>query len=227
MTGPPAEESGPPEGAGLCAGVDEAGKGPVLGSMFAAAVRADPATLPAGVGDSKQIAPARRETLAATIRDRANAVAVSEIPVERIDDPRTDMNTLTVAAHAEALTAVARDGLTTYLDAGDTNAVRFERRVGDRLAVDLDLRAEHGADEHYRIVGAASILAKVARDAHVETLTDRFGDVGSGYPSDPMTREFLETYVCEHGELPACARETWQTSRDVRAAREQADLGDF
>ncbi|ERJ05881.1 Ribonuclease HII protein [Halorhabdus tiamatea SARL4B] len=212
---------------GLRAGVDEAGKGPVLGSMFAACIVADPADLPDDVDDSKDLAPERREELAVVIRDRADAVAVSEIPVARIDDPETDMNTLTVAAHAEALEPVASDGLATYLDAGDTNAVRFERRVADRVEADLDLRAEHGADAAYPIVGAASIVAKVERDAHVAALAAEYGDLGSGYPGDSTTRAFLERYIEEHGELPACARESWQTSRDVRNAAGQAALDDF
>ena len=208
-------------------GVDEAGKGPVLGSMFVAAVRADPAALPDGVGDSKGIAPARRRELDEVIREAAEAVAVVEISVERIDDPDTDMNELTVDGHGEALSRVVEAGLSGYADAGDTNAVRFERRVADRLDPAVDLRAEHGADESYPIVGAASILAKVARERHVEELAAAYGPVGSGYPSDPTTRDFLESFVAEEGELPACARESWQTSRDVLSARDQASLSDF
>ncbi|WP_181684987.1 ribonuclease HII [Halorhabdus salina] len=211
----------------LRAGVDEAGKGPVLGSMFSACVVADPADLPEDVDDSKALSAARREELAATIHDRAHAVAVSEITVERIDDPETDMNTLTVAAHAEALSPVASDDLDTYLDAGDTNAVRFERRVADRIEADLDLRAEHGADENHPIVGAASIIAKVERDAHVADLADEYGAVGSGYPGDETTRAFLESYVDTNGHLPDCARECWQTCRDVLIQADQAALDDF
>jgi len=206
-------------------GVDEAGKGPVLGSMFAAAVRADPETLPNGVGDSKGIPAQRRERLATEVRAVADAVAVAEVTVERIDDPDTEMNGLTVTGHAEALAAAAAPGDEALVDAGDTNAVRFERRVGERAPPAV--RAEHGADEAHAIVGAASILAKSAREAHVADLAAEYGDVGSGYPSDPTTREFLRAYVDEHGVLPACARETWQTSRDVLAARDQASLGEF
>ncbi|MEF8783214.1 MAG: ribonuclease HII [Haloarculaceae archaeon] len=208
-------------------GVDEAGKGPVLGSMFTAAVRADPGALPAGVGDSKSIAAGRREELAAAIRDVADAVAVAEITVERIDDPETDMNALTVAAHAEALAAAAVEGDGAYVDASDTNAVRFERNVATETPVAIDVRGEHGADETYPIVGAASIVAKVEREAHVELLSAEYGEVGSGYPGDPVTRTFLREYVAEHGCLPACARESWQTSRDVLAATKQSSLGDF
>ncbi|MFW5973926.1 MAG: ribonuclease HII [Natrialbaceae archaeon] len=208
-------------------GVDEAGKGPVLGSMFVAAVRADPAALPDDVGDSKGIPSARRQELDGAIREAAEAVEVVEITVERIDDPETDMNELTVAGHGEALAGVVEAELSGYADAGDTNAVRFERRVSERLDTAVDLRAEHGADESYPIVGAASILAKVARERHVEALAAEYGPVGSGYPSDPETRDFLESFVAEHGELPACARESWQTSRDVLNARDQASLSDF
>ncbi|MFB6151092.1 MAG: ribonuclease HII [Haloarculaceae archaeon] len=226
-------------------GVDEAGKGPVLGSMFAAAVVADPGALPADVGDSKAVAPERREELAAAIRDVADAVGLAEIPVERIDDEETDMNSLTVAAHAEALDDAlddldvrgehppATDGadgdavLSGYVDAGDTNAVRFERRVADAASADLDVRGEHAADETYAVVGAASIVAKVERDAHVAALAEEYGDLGSGYPSDPSTREFLEAYVAEHDGLPPCARSSWKTSRDVLAAADQSSLGEF
>jgi ribonuclease HII len=207
-------------------GVDEAGKGPVLGSMFAAAVVADPADLPEGVADSKRLTPDQRERLAAAIRDVAE-VGVAEIPVERIDDPETNMNALTVQAQVDALADVAADGLAGYVDAGDVNEARFGHRVADGLEAELDVTAEHGADDEYAIVEAASIVAKVARDSHVDALSDSYGDVGSGYPSDPTTQEFLEDYVQTHGALPDCARESWQTSQDALAAAEQSGLGDF
>jgi ribonuclease HII len=195
--------------------------------MFAAAVRADPSVLPDDVGDSKDIAPERREELAVAIHDAADAVAVAEIPVDRIDADDTDMNALTVAAHVEALTGVAQDGDEGYVDAGDTNAVRFERNVSNGVPADVDLRAEHGADATYPIVGAASIIAKVRRDAHVASLTAEYGDVGSGYPSDPTTREFLRAFVADNDALPDCARASWQTSQDALAAAEQSSLADF
>ncbi|GAA0298544.1 ribonuclease HII [Halarchaeum salinum] len=207
-------------------GVDEAGKGPVLGSMFAAAVVCDPDELPDGVGDSKRVSPARRETLDAAIREVAD-VGVAEITVSEIDDPGTDMNTLTVAAHARALASVDIDGLHGIVDGGDVDAERFGRRVASRLDADVDLVAEHGADETHAIVGAASIVAKVARDNHVAALADEYGDVGSGYPGDTATREFLRAYVREHGSLPGCARESWATCDDVLAAAAQSALDDF
>ncbi|WP_299265442.1 ribonuclease HII [Halorientalis sp.] len=211
-------------------GVDEAGKGPVLGSMFAAAVRADPTVLPTGIDDSKNLAPARREGLADQLRadDRVD-IAVAEVPPARVDDPETDMNTLTVAAQAEALSGVVCDGDAGVVDAGDTDATRFGRRVADRIEGDLSITAEHGADEAYPLVGAASVLAKVRRDAHVTTLSAEYPEteVGSGYPSDPTTRAFLREYVAEHGDIPPCARRSWSTSQEVLAAAEQSALSEF
>ncbi len=207
-------------------GVDEAGKGPVLGSMFAAAVAGDPADLPDGVADSKRLVPERREHLDEAIRARCT-VGVAEIPVARIDDAETDMNGLTVAAQAEALAQVASDGLAGYVDAGDVNEDRFGRRVADAVPADVRVTAEHGADDEYDLVAAASIVAKVARDSHVADLAAVHGDVGSGYPSDPATRDFLLEYVREQGCLPDCARESWQTSRDALAAAEQSGLDEF
>ena len=217
-------------------GTDEAGKGPVLGSMFAAAVMADPRQLPEDVADSKALTAPRREGLAVTIRERAVATAVVEVPVARVDDPDTDMNGLTVAAHADALAditanpeekATSNSEVTVYLDAADTNTVRFERRVKDRLDSPPELRAEHRADESHAVVSAASILAKVNRDAHVANLAAEYGDVGSGYPGDPTTREFLRRFIDEYDRLPDCARASWQTSQDLLAERGQAVLSEF
>jgi ribonuclease HII len=208
-------------------GVDEAGKGPVIGSMFAAAVRGPAHELPSGIDDSKRLTPERREELDRAIRAAERVrVGVAEIPVSRIDGEE-DMNTLTVAAQAEALAQVAADGDGGVLDAGDTSAERFAQRVRERLSVEVELRAEHRADETYLLVGAASIVAKVARDSHVESLVAEYGPVGSGYPSDPVTRSFLSDYVAEHGDLPACARRSWSTCADVLAAAEQSSLGEF
>ncbi len=214
----------------ISVGSDEAGKGPVLGPMVAAAVRVDPDGLPPTVDDSKRLTPTRREELAAEVRAVADGVGVGVVSTERIDAPETDMNGLTVDAHVEAIAAVARDGDPVSTDAGDVSEERFARRVADGVGergVSVDVEAEHGADERYPVVAAASIVAKVERDRLVDDLRATYGDVGSGYPSDPTTRAFLREYVREHGTLPACARASWKTCDDVLAAAEQSALDDF
>jgi len=113
------------------------------------------------------------------------------------------------------------------VDACDTDAERFGRRVREATTAAVEITAEHGADEEYDLVGAASVVAKVARDTHIDDLADEYGSVGSGYPSDPTTREFLAEHVREHGDLPPFARRSWKTSREALAAAEQSALAEF
>ena len=219
-------------------GVDEAGKGPVLGPMVAAAVRVDDRDLPDGIDDSKQLTATRQESIAAELRESpVTDVGLGVVTTDEIDDPETDMNSLTVAAQVRALGDVATDGDHVLVDAGDVSESRFARRVQEGVAdagtdteggVTIDVTAEHGADEASRLVGAASIIAKVERDSRIDAIGENYDpDIGSGYPSDPTTREFLAKYVDRHGELPACARASWATCEDVVTAAEQSNLAEF
>lgn len=217
-------------------GADEAGKGPVLGPMIAGAVRADPDAIPQTVADSKRLTADRREKLAAEMAaDDRIETATAAITTDRIDDPETDMNSLTVAGQVEALATLASEADDVVVDAGDVSESRFGRRVTDGITTAngwdgdrFDVTAEHGADDEYAIVAAASIVAKVERDrqmAEIDSVHDRA--VGSGYPSDETTRNFLAAYVAEHGTLPDCTRRSWSTAEDVLTAQEQAGFDDF
>jgi ribonuclease HII len=233
-------------------GVDEAGKGPALGPMIAAAVVADPASLPADADDSKRVAPARREAMTAALRaDEAVAVGVGRVDPAEIDRPDTDMNTLTVRGQARAVRAALADRgealaapVRVVADAGDTSEERFAERLArfvaeggeadsaagaDRVP-SLDVTAAHGADGDDPVVGAASVVAKTVRDAamaEIDAAYPAYDDLGSGYPSDPATRSFLAAYVGDHGRLPDCARESWSTCEDALAAAEQSALDEF
>ncbi len=235
-------------------GVDEAGKGPVLGPMVAAAVRVDDgvrsdtdvrgddgghagddAALPDGLADSKRLSADRRESLAARLRKSETIeTAVGVVTTDEIDDPETDMNRLTVTAQVRALVGVLRAGDRVVVDAGDVSESRFARRIEDGLVArgvtPADVTAEHGADDRFPLVSAASIVAKVERDRRIALLADQYteyGPLGSGYPSDRTTRAFLAEYVATTGELPACARRSWSTCADVLAAFEQSSLDSF
>jgi ribonuclease HII len=205
-------------------GVDEAGKGSVLGPMVVAAVGCqaveDLATLP--IRDSKVLRPKQREALYEVLV-REFAVSVVSLDAAGIDEARSrmSMNDCVARLHARAIAGLRP--ASAYVDACDVNAERYGRRVAGFLDFPCEIVAEHRADARYKIVGAASVVAKVSRDRAIQELGVEYGEIGSGYPSDPTTMAFLKDYVREHGDPPACARTTWKTVTDLY----QRTIADF
>ncbi|WP_415487178.1 ribonuclease HII [Candidatus Hikarchaeum yamanae] len=210
-------------------GVDEAGKGPVIGSMFVVAARVQSEEdLPDDVVDSKKITARRREEIADKLVEvESFSMSAQEVTIEEIDRPDSNMNILTAEAHARAISEIAENGDYIYVDAADVNPERFARRVLDGLNVEVQIISEHRADQKYPIVSAASILAKVARDSHVSDLARTYEDIGSGYPSDSRTIDFLERYILENGTLPNCARKSWKTSKDIMGRNAQKSIEEW
>ncbi len=203
-------------------GADEAGKGPVIGSMFVAGVVIDEDRLfdlaALGVKDSKLLTPQRREYLAAKIETIARDRYVLEVRPEVIDELRQimTMNEIMVKSFSKVVEKLSADRA--ILDAADVNPERFARRVKEGSGTGMEVIAEHRADKNHSVVAAASILAKVSRDRSVRELERTLGlDIGSGYPSDPATIRFLENWVKEHGDLPPFARRSWKTAERIKA----------
>ncbi|HJJ54675.1 MAG TPA: ribonuclease HII [Methanocorpusculum sp.] len=207
-------------------GIDEAGKGPVLGPMVAAGVVVESLDDLNGLGikDSKQLTPKKREELFEVIIDSYPYHVVVKSPQE-IDARPGTMNAFTVSCHAEVLRNLAPDKV--ILDACDVNAERFGINVVSASGISCEVVSKHKADANYTVVGAASIVAKVTRDRIIETLREEFGTIGSGYPSDEVTIQFLKTYVGTYGTAPSCARRTWQTTIDILNASRQKSLDSF
>lgn len=211
-------------------GVDEAGRGPVLGSMFVAAVHVPEGDhLPDGVTDSKAVSADRRGAFVEEIRANDEITThVVEVSAAEIDREAGSLNQLTARAQAAAIEVVlgTANGQAPIclVDACDVDADRFGRWVAAQLPDGVTVRAEHGGDEVHRIVGAASLVAKAEREAHVDRLATEYGPIGSGYPSDPTTTAFLEEYVAEHGRIPDCARRSWKTCAKLRTPGRQGTL---
>ncbi|MFW5929223.1 MAG: ribonuclease HII [Halobacteriota archaeon] len=209
-------------------GVDEAGKGPVLGSMYVVAAYVPDS--PAGLRDSKRLSPERRRELASTLRsDEDNEFEVVEVSADEVDayvdGDGTTMNDLVVDAHASALQGLDVPDVA-VVDASDTSESRFQEMVSRR--VENDVVAEHGADDLHAAVAAASVVAKVERDRHVDEIGERYDvDVGSGYPGDSRTLGFLKDYLVENGSLPSEVRCSWDTCRRLEAEVSQAGFDDF
>ncbi|MCP1714729.1 ribonuclease HII [Methanocalculus alkaliphilus] len=212
----------------MICGVDEAGKGAVLGPMVVAAICvSDLASIGnSGIRDSKSLSPRQRELLFDDLVSSYPYYVVSYLP-SAIDAALagTTINHLIVEADAACITALSPE--IAYLDACDVNAGRFGENVSRSLPFSCTVIAEHKADHSYTVVGAASIIAKVTRDRAVEALKEEYGAIGSGYPSDPATIRFLTDYIREHRSPPPCARRSWKTVSALLARQNQSSLDDF
>lgn len=184
---------------GRVAGVDEAGRGPLAGPVVAAAVILDPARPIAGLADSKTLSEARRDVLAAEIRDKAHCFAVAQASREEIDAFNILQASMLAMARAVAHLTVAPD---------------FALVDGNRCpALDCAAQAIVRGDARVPSIGAASILAKTVRDAIMVQLDATYPAYGfaqhKGYPT-ALHRQALE----RHGPCPAHRR----SFRPVRRA---------
>ncbi len=209
----------------MICGVDEAGKGSVLGPMVIAAVGAVSEDIfnDLPVRDSKLLSPRQRESLYRDITERCSVVTVIISP-ERIDTSRKtiSMNECVARAHAAAIRKIGPK--TAYVDACDVNAGRYAQMVLAHLPAYCTIISEHKADETHRIVSAASIVAKVVRDTEIERLSKEYGPIGSGYPSDPETVAYLTAYINKHRIPPRIARKSWKTVTALLAKKTQTYL---
>jgi ribonuclease HII len=204
-------------------GIDEAGRGPVIGPMVVAGVwmeKDDERSLSAaGVRDSKKLTAARRERLAARIRDGCACELTAVEPAD-IDSLRAAMSLNDLEAHVFAELAGRLPADVYYVDAASSNADAFCAQIRGRLPAACVVVCEHGADDTYVAVAAASIVAKVERDARVANIAEELEKeldlpLGSGYPSDERTIRFIKTWFSTYGELPPHVRRSWKTIADI------------
>ncbi|DAC34193.1 MAG TPA: ribonuclease HII [Candidatus Poseidoniales archaeon] len=221
-------------------GVDEAGRGPCIGPLFVGAVALPNEHLhmleELGVTDSKRLKPNQRESMDAELR-RLGALHGWGLCVQPLQPPTIDaaveeqgLNRLEVEGFVIAINEVWKDGEDHHLvlDACDVDATRFGRNVESGLhtlgKAPAHVLAKHRADADERIVGAASIIAKVARDAWVRAFIERTGhDIGSGYPSDPKMKHVIADLLggsLPHGDLRwswATTKRAWQALHGTKA----------
>ena len=213
----------------MIVGVDEAGRGPVIGPLVVAgvAVESDVELRHMNVRDSKKLSPERREALAPEI-EKVSTYEVIVIPAERIDVMRSEMslNDFEAKLFAEVIDKLRPE--TAYVDAADVDEIEFKRCVRKELAFDVEIVSQHNADELFPVVSAASILAKVCRDREMRLIEDEIGlHIGSGYASDTDTIAFLETWIRQHGSLPPHTRASWDTARRLLAGSRNHKLDEF
>jgi len=183
----------------LICGVDEAGRGPLAGAVYAAAVILDPTQPIAGLADSKKITEKKRDLLALEIRQKALAWAIASSSVEEIDA----INILQAS-----LLAMKRaiESMQSQFNTQLSEQTIFVQVDGNKCPeIDLPCEAIVKGDSKVQAISAASILAKTARDAELYTLDKQYPMYGfaqhKGYP----TKAHM-TLLQQHGVSPVHRR---------------------
>lgn len=215
---------------GWVLGIDEAGRGPVLGPLVVGGflLRTDrlPDLARLGVRDSKKLSPARRSAIFERLPEIGERHHIVLAPSEIDRAVRVGgLNDLEARSFARLVRRTRPQ--TAFVDACDTDAARFGRRVRGYAKVPSEVVARHKADRDLLVVGAASIVAKVLRDRALERLRVAVGaELGSGYPGDARTRAFLSD-VLRRGERPEYVRHEWRTTKELMPRRGPTPLEAF
>ena len=196
----------------LVCGVDDAGRGSVLGPLVIAGISIEQKNIKQlvkiGVKDSKQLSPQSREKLYEQILSLVEGYHVARIPPKTIDKSvsKNLLNKLEADYMAKVIKKLEADS--SYVDSCDVNPKRFGLYISN-IAKTGKIVSSHHADRKYPVVSAASIIAKVNRDRAIEKLR-KSHDLGSGYPSDPKTMRFIREWISKNGNVPVFVRRSWK-----------------
>ncbi|HEV8049133.1 MAG TPA: ribonuclease HII [Thermoplasmata archaeon] len=220
-----------PAPCGTILGLDEAGRGSLVGPLVVGGFLMDAARVPdlgaLGVRDSKRLTPARREAIFAELPGIGRPLTVVLAP-RAVDRAVADglLNELELEAFARLIREHRPD--IAYADACDPVAERFGRRLRSASGHSGRVHACHKADRDLLVVGAASIVAKVHRDRAMARLRHRLGDdLGSGYPSDEGTIDFVRAALADGAPPPSWLRASWATMERVIPSRPARPLEAF
>ena len=198
-------------------GVDDAGRGSMIGPMVIAGISIEKKNIPKlrklGVRDSKKLSPKKRELLYKEIIKLVDDYHVIRIPPKTIDKYvfRHNLNHLEAKKMAAVITHLKSE--ISYVDSCDVNATRFGREISD-LSNKSKVRSYHYADSRFVVVSAASIIAKVSRDRSIARLNKNY-QFGSGYPSDKKSVNFVKKLVSAKKPLPSSVRKSWKPVQKI------------
>ena len=216
---------------GLICGIDEAGKGPLIGDLVIAGCALEDADSIKNLGlkDSKLLTPKEREELFEKVKDKVTfeIVRVSAMEIDTRNKVGCNLNHLECMKMAQIINKIKPEKV--IVDCPHPVPEKFKAELLSLLDnKSTEVVAEHKADYNYPIVSAASIIAKVTRDAHIRGLEKDLGlIIGSGYPSDPVTCKLLNDYFeKENLGLKPFIRHTWETYKRQKSEREQKRLFD-
>jgi len=212
-------------------GIDDAGRGPVLGPMILAGVLMDENEVvelkKLDVKDSKMLTPERRRIIGDKIISRFECHIEVTSPQE-IDDS-TNLNYLEAIKAAMVINKLVKKAGGKVKVIVDCPSVNIKKWGDDLMKLIKDpkkvsLFCEHKADVNHLIVSAASVIAKEKREDEIFKLKFRVGeDFGSGYPSDPKTKEWLKDNV-DNKKYKDMIRFSWKTVKNLKGDKKQSRL---
>jgi len=199
-------------------GVDEAGRGSLLGPLVIAGVSLKKEKIrklkSMGIRDSKKLTPLQREKLYKKIIKFVDNYYIAKINPYTIDKSvnKHQLNNLEAKYMAKVISKLNPN--ISYVDSCDVNPSRFGKKIS-KLAKKDKIKSYHNADNRFVIVSAASILAKVNRDRAIKKIQKKH-NIGSGYPSDSKTIVFIKNYLSTKNDIPNFVRSSWKTVRIMR-----------
>jgi len=204
----------------IICGIDEAGRGSLLGPIIVAGVcvtkKSISEMVEIGIKDSKLLSPKKRQVLFGHVINLAESICVCRINIEDIDFHVFRNNLNLLEAEAMAITIRNMKSDKTYVDSCDVNPSRYQRTIKSFLKQNnTKLVSMHHADRLSVVVSGASIIAKVIRDSELSKIRIKYGDVGSGYPSDKKTIKFVKEWFRQKNEIPPFARKSWKPAQMI------------
>jgi ribonuclease HII len=204
----------------IICGIDEAGRGSLLGPIIVAGVCVTKKSISEmvenGIKDSKLLSPKKRQVLFGHVINVAKSICVCRINIEDIDFHVFRNNLNLLEAEAMAITIRNMKSDKTYVDSCDVNPSRYQRTIKSFLKQNnTKLVSMHHADRLSVVVSGASIIAKVIRDSELSKIRIKYGDVGSGYPSDKKTIKFVKEWFRQKNEIPPFARKSWKPAQMI------------
>lgn len=203
-------------------GIDEAGRGPVIGPMVISIVCGSASRFrEIGVRDSKQLSPSSRQRLFQEVKEIANLVDVKIIDAPTLNQ-EMKVNTLNTIELNTVKGLISRASCPVFVDSFDVDEKRLTSILQQECR--FPVKAEHKGDVHYPSVSAASIISKVTRDSIISDLAKEYGKMGSGYPSDPETIRFLKENIASGRDLSRIVRTEWETWKNLLTEHSQGTL---
>ena len=209
-------------------GIDEAGRGPVIGPMVVAGVMIEEGKESSlgDVKDSKLVSQKNRIILNRHIRKNSKyevLVVSPEVIDAALFSGELNLNWLEAHKQADLINNLKPDKA--IIDCPSVNCKKYKEYLKKLIRnKNIKLIVEHKADEKYPVCSAASILAKVEREKQVGDIKRKYGNTGSGYPADPYTKEFIKN---NWNKCPEIFRKSWSTYEKYARPDGQKGINDF